>query len=555
MMHSTRKSLAGVLLDLQLITPDILQEMEHLQNSTSTKSLEAILVESNMISELDLAKAKEVLYQIPWIDLREVQVDPQITVMIPEKLARRHQLIPLEDKEDGLYIAIANPRNILALDEVQMLVGKKVIPRIAMSSQISERIEQSYRLDQHSTSQMIQQFEEEAMFSEDDVTMVGDGTDEAPVIRLVNSILHQALQNRASDIHIEPTRDETQVRFRIDGVLFPLHTFPPKVHPPFLSRLKIISGLDISQHFIPQDGCITYTYHQRKIDLRISIIPTIYGEKAVLRILHHDTQILSLEELGLLGEDLHAYHRLLEHSHGMILITGPTGSGKSTTLSSSINSLVSPAINISTVEDPVEYKLDHVNQIQVNDKTGLTFARSLRALLRQDPDVLMIGEIRDEETAHIAIRAALTGHLVLSSLHTNDAASTMTRLHNMGIPSYLIASSLIGVIAQRLVRRICPECIEEVDSSQVNWTRIPSKAVHLPKRAFHGRGCLRCNHTGYYGRVGIFEYLLIDDNIRERLHGNVDTKQYLPQKSMLQDGLDKVDLGYTTLHEVLRVII
>lgn len=548
-----RRSLAGTLLDLGLVPPDTLSEMEQLQKVTA-KPLETLLLESDLLSELDLVRAKEVMYQLPWVDLREVQADPRLITLIPEKLARRHQLFPVEEREDGFYVAIVNPRNIAALDEVQMLVGKKVIPRIAMPSQIAEWIEHSYHLDHHSTSKVIQQFEAEAMSSGDDVTMVGEGADEAPLIRLVNSILHQALQNRASDIHIEPTRDEMIIRYRIDGILFVFHQFPRKVHPPFLSRLKIISGLDISQHFIPQDGSITHMHGQRMIDLRISIIPTIFGEKAVLRILHQSSQILSLEELGLLGEDLSIYRRLLEHSHGIILVTGPTGSGKSTTLSSSVKALVSTAVNISTVEDPVEYKLDQVNQIQVNEKTGLTFARALRALLRQDPDILMIGEIRDEETANIAIRAALTGHLVLSSLHTNDAASSITRLQNMGIPAYLIASSLIGVVAQRLVRRICPDCLEEIDPLQLDWSQPSFQGIPRPEKAYRGQGCARCNRTGYHGRIGIFECLVIDEVIRERLNTRIETEQYRPGKNMLQDGMDKVRQGYTTPQEVLRVI-
>ncbi|AZR73575.1 hypothetical protein BBF96_09340 [Anoxybacter fermentans] len=554
------RSLIEILVDLKLISLEKLREIEKLHQNMPEKSFETLLIESTAITELDLIKAKEILYQVPWIDLSKVEIDPELVLMIPEKLARRHLLLPLESREDGFHIAIANPHNILALDEVHIITGKTVIPHLAIPSQIIESIEHFYRLDRHSAHQMIQQLEEEVMVSGEEEILEWEEVDQAPIIRLVNHIIYQALQNRASDIHIEPTRDETRVRYRIDGVLSTLHTFPRKVHPPLISRLKIMASLDISQHFNPQDGSISYIYGQRKINLRISIIPTIYGEKAVLRILNRDSQILSLEELGFLKEDLQIYKELLKKKYGIILVTGPTGSGKSTTLSSSVKFLASPAINISTVEDPVEYKIDLVNQIQVNEKTGLTFAKALRSLLRQDPDVLMIGEIRDEETANIAIRAALTGHLVLSSLHTNDAVSTITRLSNMGIPAYLIASTLIGAVAQRLVRRICPDCREEVKISEEEKRFFQAKVKAVPDRAFIGKGCSKCNYTGYYGRVGVFEILIIDEKIREKITNQISYdwlyNYYLANgKTLLQDGLIKVREGLTTVNEILRVIL
>lgn len=549
-----KRSLTDVLLELKLISQERLSEINVL-GKISDSSLESILLESNIIAELDLIKAKSILYGYPWIDLRKCNPDQQLLTIIPEKLARRHLLLPVEAREDGLHIAIANPLDVLAIDEVHLLSRRKVHPNIAMPSQILEYIEHFYRMDYQFAHQMIQQYEEEVVNS-DEKRLTELTFNEAPIIHLVNHIIRNSFQKRASDIHIEPTREETQVRYRIDGVLAVTERIPHKIHPPLLSRLKIMANLDISQHFTPQDGSFSYNYGQRLVDLRISIIPTIYGEKAVIRILSHDTQIIDLDEIGFLEEDLELYKSLLKKHHGVILITGPTGSGKSTTLSSSIKYLALPSINISTVEDPVEYKIDLTNQIQVNEKTGLTFARALRSLLRQDPDILMIGEIRDEETANIAIRAALTGHLVLSSLHTNDAISSISRLQNMGIPSYLISSALIGVVAQRLVRRVCSECLYE-SSDEVTERR--SIKFKVPRRHFAGKGCSKCNYTGYYGRIGVFEVMLIDEDLKQMITNYSSSSNVYCQtsasKQLVQDALIKVEHGLTTINEVFRVIV
>ena len=549
-----KQSLTDVLLELQIISQEIVSEI-NLQGEISDSELESYFLESNIISELDLIKAKSVLYECPWIDLRQSNLDPQLVTIIPEKLARRHLLLPVEIREDGLHIAIANPLDVLAIDEVHLLSNKKVHPYMAMPSQILEFIEHFYQMDHQFAHQMIQQFEEETV-SSDEIGTTDLTFAEAPIIRLVNHIIRNSFQKRASDIHIEPTREATQIRYRIDGVLAVTERIPQKIHPSLISRIKIMANLDISQHFTPQDGSFSYNYGHRLIDLRISIIPTIFGEKAVIRILNQDTQIIDLEEIGFLEEDLELYKGLLKKHHGIILITGPTGSGKSTTLSSSIKYLALPSINISTVEDPVEYKIDLTNQIQVNEKTGLTFARALRSLLRQDPDILMIGEIRDEETANIAIRAALTGHLVLSSLHTNDAISSISRLKNMGIPGYLISSALIGVVAQRLVRRVCSECLHEITDKLTNQR---SPKFKIPPRLFAGKGCSKCNYTGYYGRIGVFEIMPIDEDLKQIIINYSSSSTVYNQtsvsKHLLQDALLKVEHGLTTINEVLRVIV
>ncbi len=557
-----KRSFADILIELGLILSKDLEEIEELQTRNTDKSLDDLLLELNLITELDLIRAKAIFYQVPWVDLHELEIDSHLIALIPEKLARRHLLIPLEIQENGIHIAITNPKNVLALDEVQMISGLVVIPNLAMSSQIIEKIEHYYHVDLHLANQMIQQLEEETTEIIDDQTseaLMHSEVNQAPIIRLVNHLIYQALQTRASDIHIEPSRDKTRVRYRIDGVLAVINKLPCKIHPPLLSRLKIMSNLDISQHFTPQDGSIAYQYGSRDVDLRLSIIPTIYGEKAVIRILNQNSQILSLTDLGFLTEDLNLYMNLLQKNYGIILITGPTGSGKSTTLSSSIKTLSSPSINISTVEDPVEYKIDQINQIQVNEKTGLTFARALRSLLRQDPDVLMIGEIRDEETANIAIRAALTGHLVFSSLHTNNAVSTISRLTNMKIPLYLISSSLLGVVAQRLVRRICPDCRIRADE-ELQRLSLYSEKRTLPPTAFKGRGCPKCNHTGYLGRIGIFEILTLDNHngeaVIDQLPENRRNWYHLFQgKDLMKDAFLKIEKGLTTVNEVLRVIV
>lgn len=554
------RSFAEILLDLGLISVELLKDLKEERHDQSIQFFESKLLAKQCITEEDLIKAKEIFYQTSRVDLKELRINPECISMLPEMLARRHLLLPLEVTEDEIHIAINNPWNILALDEVKVFFGKKVVPYLATSSQILEGIEHSYRLNHSGTHQMIQQFEEEVMFLDEREEPEWAEVDQAPIIRLANHIIQQAIQNRASDIHIEPTREDTQVRYRIDGVLYVLYQFPHKVHPPLISRLKIMANLDISRHFVPQDGAISYLNGQKQIDLRMSTLPTIYGEKVVLRILNQHRQIFILEELGLLGDDIYIYRDLLKHNHGIILITGPTGSGKSTTLSASVQAIHSSEINISTVEDPVEYKLDQINQIQVNEKTGLTFALALRALLRQDPDVLMIGEIRDEETANIALRAALTGHLVLSSLHTNDAVSSIQRLTNMGVPSYLIASSLIGVVAQRLVRRICPNCCEETKISEEFENMFVSRNIILPKRILKGKGCSKCNETGYQGRIGVYEILQVDKTIREYLIKQRSLSQiyqyhFKQRKTLLQDALSKVEKGLTTIDEIIRVIL
>lgn len=556
-MFLDKQSFADLLVELKLISRDQLKEIFPEQTTLVDTSLETKLLESNLITELDLIKAKAIFYQMPWKDLRQIEVDPQAINSISEKLARRHLMLPLAVKANGLHIAIANPRNILALDEVQIFSGKTVVPHLALPAQILEAIEHFYRLDEQVTHKMIQQMEKEVTPRK---TEEGSSIalDQAPIIRLVNQIIVQALNKRASDIHFEPSREMMRIRYRIDGVLAIISKFPLEIHPPLLSRLKIMANLDISQHFVPQDGSIVFVYSERVIDLRISIIPTIYGEKAVLRILNPNSQNLSLTELGYLSEDLELYRKMLKKSHGIILITGPTGSGKSTTLSSSVQIISSPSLNISTVEDPVEFKIKQVNQIQVNLKAGLTFAKALRSLLRQDPDVLMIGEIRDEETASIAFRAALTGHLVLSSLHTNDAISALTRLINLEIPKHLIIATLLGVVAQRLVRRICPDCSVEKNTELHRLEFLPE--ITLPQRSFVGLGCPKCNYSGYFGRIGIFEILQIDDRLRAQLNqqnviSQLDYRSLFQGKNLIQDACLKVERGLTTVSELLRVMI
>ena len=556
-----KKSLLGILSkNMGLLTPDKVIEIKMIEDKFPDRKIDNIIMEVTTLTETDLIRAKEILYKIPGVNLDEISFDSRLISLVPEKLARHYLFLPIEEKEDGLHIAIADPENIIALDEIQIVTGKTIIPHLAMPSQLNEFIEKLYRLDYDTTHQMIQQLEEEVIGTEEEDDLYKDEANEAPIIGLVNRIIGQALQNRASDIHIEPTRGESRVRYRTDGVLSTQHRLPRKVHPPLISRLKIISDLDIAQRFIPQDGSITYTYRQKKIDLRISIVPTIFGEKVVLRILNSNSQRLTLKELGLRGKDLKLYKKILNKSHGILLVTGPTGSGKSTTLSSSIEHLLSSTINISTVEDPVEYKIPGINQLQVNTKTGLTFAKALRALLRQDPDILMIGEIRDEETANIAIRAALTGHLVLSSLHTNDAVSTIMRLKNMDIQPHLLASTLIGVVAQRLVRKICPTCRQKTEISHEERIFFNLQGVEEPHTVYVGKGCSKCNFTGYYGRVGIFEILNIDRDISQKIGEKFSSQllyniQKQKNSSLIKDSLLKVEKGITTMAEVLRVIV
>lgn len=492
-------------------------------------------------------------------EIRDKDVDPALLDRVSLSYVKKNLIMPLRGEDGFLIVAIAGHTGVFALNELERITGLPVRPVLADESEILGAINRFYDRLSGSAKDVIAGLEEESLASiataweePKDLTELAD---EAPIIRLLNSLLFQAVKDRASDIHVEPYEREVEVRFRVDGVLYPILTPPKAIQEALVSRVKIMAGLDIAEKRLPQDGKIRLLVAGKDIYVRVSVIPTSYGERVVLRLLDRKAEIMELKRLGLTIAQAQALEGLLSRTSGIILVTGPTGSGKTTTLYSAISSINSTKRNIITIEDPVEYQLKGIGQVHVNPKIGLSFASGLRSILRQDPDVIMVGEIRDRETAEIAIQASLTGHLVLSTLHTNDTASAVTRLVDMGIEPFLVASSLTGVLAQRLVRTLCPVC-KEAYTPGAEEARF-FKA--LPPRLFRPAGCDRCFSTGYYGRLGIFEFLMLSQEMRPLILKNQDAdtiKRFAASRgmsTMMEDGCDKAASGITSLEEVLRV--
>lgn len=501
----------------------------------------------------------------PYIDLSTVEIDKEIVHLISEEVARRYKAIPFgKSRDDKIMVAIADPTDIVAIDYLRNFIPNIKI-FVASYESILRNIEKYYAMEttvKEAVKEMsggsIEVEKEETKDVELSIDEAKSLAETAPIIRLMNQIITEAITSNASDIHIEPQKRFLRIRYRIDGVLRDAMNLPKNIQPGLISRAKIMANLDIAERRRPQDGRINLKFRGREVDLRVSVLPGIFGEKVVLRILDKERSLIPLEQLGFSEESLEIFKTLIKQPYGMILITGPTGSGKSTTLYAILRILNTPEVNILTVEDPVEYQLDGITQVQVNPKINLTFAAALRAFLRQDPDIILVGEIRDRETAQIAMEAALTGHLVFSTLHTNDSFSAPTRLIDMGIEPYLIASSLIGVTAQRLVRKICNECKEEYKPN-----RFILKQIGLEDYDgifYKGRGCQVCGNSGYKGRIAVQEVLKIDDAIREMIlqrRSSTEIKDYAVKNgtiTLLQDAIDKAKKGITTIEEVIRVI-
>ena len=494
------------------------------------------------------------------IDPREV--DPSLLAHLPIQYARRAVCLPLGgDGAGGVVVALADPSAMHVVEDLRALFGRPITPVIAPAAAILDGINAAYDSAQGTAEAVmgdIEATELDAVAHElEEPRDLLDADDEAPIIRLVNSLLFQAVKDRASDIHIEPFERDVSVRFRIDGMLYDVLKPPRRYHPTIVARVKIMSGLDIAEKRLPQDGRLRFRAAGRDIDVRVSIVPTQFGERAVLRLLDRTGSLLTLEDLGLLGTNLETVQRLIQRSHGILLVTGPTGSGKTTTLYAGLSRLNSSLRNIVTIEDPIEYQLHGVGQIQVNPKIDLTFANGLRSILRQDPDVIMVGEIRDAETAEIAIQAALTGHLVFSTLHTNDSFGALSRLVDMGIEPFLVSSSLVGVMAQRLVRQVCPACSERIAATAAEERELGIPAGTPIARA--GAGCGECKGTGYRGRTGIHEILVIDDEVRGLVMQRADAAAvrrlatHRGMATLRDDGAAKVRAGVTSAEEVLRV--
>ena len=527
-----------------------------------TERLEDALVRLGYVEQADVLKTLAEQMGLPFVDLAGREIDPAILEGIPPKFIFQNNVVPIEKHDGVLRVATADPLDISPFDELRMLVGAEIEPVVASPQEIERLVKKLFGVGAETVDQMIadrgQQVE---VLREDDAAGEGDLdlAADASLINFVNQILIEGLQSRASDIHVEPFENQLRIRYRIDGVLHDAGT-PEQIkvfQAAMISRVKIMANLDVAEKRLPQDGRIMLRIAGREIDVRVSVIPTVWGEGVVLRILERTSVYHSLGDLGMSESDLARFSKFVAQPHGIILVTGPTGSGKTTSLYAALSKINTMDRKIITIEEPVEYQIEGINQIQVRPDIGLTFASGLRHILRHDPDVIMVGEIRDLEAAEIAIQAALTGHLVFSTVHTNDAAGAVTRLIDMGIEPYLVASTVEGIMAQRLVRTICEDCKEERGDADEHLSELATD--HVVTRHFHGRGCEVCLHTGYYGRTGLFEILPMTESIREltlaRTASTVIKERARAQgmRTLREDGLDKVEKGATTLEEVLRV--
>ncbi|WP_202710851.1 type II secretion system ATPase GspE [Sporosalibacterium faouarense] len=555
MVNNKKMRLGDLLVSVGKISEEQLMEALKEQKSTG-KKIGELLVEKGYVTELDIIQVLEFQLGIPHINLDKYYIDPEIPRLINENLARRSVLIPIKKIEDTLTVAMADPLNIFAIDDVKISTGLQVEPVISTKENIVNAIDQYY--GKQSAEKAIEDFKKQ--YDMDNIEDLDDDIlneiNNAPVVRLVNSIIKQAIKSKASDVHIEPFEDKVRVRFRIDGELQEIMSPAKSTHSAIVTRIKIMGKMNIAEKRVPQDGRVETSIDGREVDLRLSVLPTVFGEKIVIRLLDRSSFLLSKKQLGFTDTNLTRFNQMLRNPNGIILVTGPTGSGKTTTLYTALREFNSINRNIITVEDPVEYRLDGVNQVQVNVKSGLTFATGLRAILRQDPDIVMIGEIRDRETAQIAVRAAITGHLVISTMHTNDAPSTTARLLDMGIEPYLITSSVAGVVAQRLVRKICDNCKIEYKptESERNLLDIDENIL-----LYKGKGCSKCYNTGYKGRMAIHEILHMTNEIKDSISIGASVNSI--KDSAIKQGMitlednckELVAQGITTVEELLKV--
>ena len=552
-----KKTPEDILLQRSLITEENIKKAKEDSKKKGTP-IGKLLIKTGIITEDDYAQAMSEALEVPYIDLNNYLVDANTLKFIPESAARKHKAIPIFKIGDTVTVAMADPKDIMAIDDLTRKSKCEIESVLAGETAILNAIDQYYGV-QGSVEDVIKDIskdkKKEAAPIELDPKKLAEIAEEAPVIKLVNLIIMQAVKERASDIHVEPEEGALKIRFRIDGVLYEMFSPPKHLELAILSRIKVLSKIDIAEKRKPQDGRFNIKVENRDIDLRVSTFPTIYGENIVIRILDKGTVLLDLDTLGFSKNTKKDFESLIKHPHGIILVTGPTGSGKTTTLYSALSTIDSKEKNIITVEDPVEYHLGRVRQSQINPKAGLTFASGLKSILRQDPDIIMVGEIRDKETVEISIQAALTGHLVFSTLHTNDAVSALTRLLDMGVESFLISSSVMGILAQRLVRKVCEKCKESYKPSDEILKGI-GKDI---KKLFRGKGCNNCKDTGYKGRVGIFELLIINEEIRKmiiaRASNDVIKRKAVEMgmKTLSDDGLEKVSKGITTIDEIIKI--
>lgn len=551
MKPNERKKLGDLLVEAKIISEATLQTA--LQQKNRDEKLGDYLVQHGYITEQQLIEVLEYQLRIPHVNLNQLAIEDHVLKLVPKELAKRAQLIPLQRKENQLYIAMADPMDYFAIEELRLATGCQIETSIASKSDIVRAITKYYDLQESMNEAM------EGLLPEQKQDEQSELIDEdSPIVKLVSQIIASAVAQRASDIHIDPQETEVRVRFRIDGSLKDERILPKTMQNMITARIKVMGKLNITERRIPQDGRIKVMQDFKPIDLRLSTLPTVYGEKIVMRVLDLSNSIGAIETLDFSRQNLENFQHLLQQPNGIVLITGPTGSGKSSTLYAGLNHLNSEEVNIITVEDPVEYQLEGINQIQVREEVGLTFAAGLRSILRQDPDVIMIGEIRDEETAQIAIRSSLTGHLVFSTLHTNSAVESISRLVDMGIQPYLIAPSVIGILAQRLVRRVCRDC-GEYAAPDAFESRILKQFGLEADELYKGVGCPACNETGYKGRMAVHELLMIDERLKAQIMDGrpmqemVDGAREQGFQTLMEDGLQKVLQGKTTVEEVIKI--
>lgn len=561
-----KKRLGDLLVDAGVITQNQLMQALGLQKTEKKgMRLGVVLIDMGFTNEKQIMEALQRQLGIAGIDLSNIRIPEDVTKLLEESVLRKYNMMPFgfSDKNPNLLkVAMSDPLDIRAMDDISIITGLQIESYVAMPSDIAAAIDRYYgnaealRVAEQYTREREEQTREKTVETAEESSV-----QQAPIVKLLAQIIEQAVHKRASDIHIEPMENQVRIRFRVDGVLHEAMRHDISLHAALIARIKIVSGLDISEKRRPQDGRATSIVDRQEYDIRVSILPTVYGEKVVMRLAQKKALTMDKRDLGFPDEELARFDQILKHPNGLILVTGPTGSGKSTTLYTALNELNVEGVNIITVEDPVEANLNGINQVQVNEKAGLTFGSALRSILRQDPDIIMIGEIRDQETAEIAVKASITGHLVVSTLHTNSSANTITRLANMGVEDYLIADSLVGVIAQRLVRRVCPACgvTTEADEAEKKTLGItdPSKRVLIRKPGH--KECVRCGGTGYYGRVGIYEIMPVNAELRQAISrgDNADILENIAlkngMKTLRMSAVEYALKGITTVEEVRRV--
>jgi len=563
--ESPDEKLGELLVREDLISPEQL-ETALAEQKVSGGRLSYHLSRLGYLEESELAEILSRQYNVPSINLSEFEIDPDVIKLIPREVVEKYKVIPISRADNSLIVAMVDPSNIIAIDDIKFLTGYNIEAVVATEDSIMATVEKYYDTDSSHIEEVLDQFDDEELEliqteEEINVKELQKASEDAPVVKLVNLILSDAIKKGASDIHVEPYEKSFRVRYRIDGVLHKVMDPPRKLQNAIVSRLKIMSDLDIAERRLPQDGRIKLkTAKGKEMDFRVSSLPTIYGEKIVLRLLDKDSLQLDMTKLGFEEMPLKQFKEAIHKPFGMCLVTGPTGSGKTTTLYSALTELNTVHDNISTAEDPVEYTLKGINQVQMHDAIGLNFAAALRSFLRQDPDIIMVGEIRDFETAEIAVKAALTGHMVLSTLHTNDAPSSVNRLLNMGIEPFLVTASVNLIAAQRLVRKICTSCKETIDIAPqvLKDIQVPDDMAHA-MQCYKGTGCMKCSKTGYRGRLALFEVMPLFEEIKEFVLNGASTTEIkreairLGMKTMRQAGITKLSEGITTLEEVVRV--